>query len=518
MADSRTKKSLINSITSLIFYFINIPIAFINRRYVFEYLGPELLGMEGVISNILGMVNVSELGIYSAVLFSLYKPLVNRDTKKISEVLSIHGILYQYIAIFVILVSSIISLFFPIFFGNNNFPLYYPYIIFFATLINISLSYLVNYRMILLGADQKSYKFTIPMLIFGYIKIVLQWVALIYSPEDIKYIIFVIIELCLTIFSTIVVEIVIVREYPWLKIEKRKGLILIKRNIIILKKTLQVAFHKLSGVILGQTNYIFISAFVSIPMVSIYTNYTILAKSLHRAIGAAFGSISGGIGTLIAEGDNKKVESLYWEYFAIAVFLSSISIFGLLLFTSDIIGFWIVNNSNENIILPETTVFLIAIFYFMFMIRVVDNFLAGYGLYKDIWAPIVEAMILLISTIILGSLFGLNGIISGGIISHFFIVILWKQYFLFKEGIKSSIKKMYASYFKYWILSWGVILPMWLFFRNLNQNKSTIYNLAKVIVIDTSLFVVVLFVVFFLFSKGFRTFLLRMRYFLFKHR
>lgn len=519
MADSRTKKSLINSITSLIFFGINIPISFIGRRYIFQYIGPEVLGMEGVISNILSMVGLAELGIVSSILFTLYKPIINRDTKKISEILSIQGILYSYVAILIVSVSLIISLFFPIFFRDSSFPIYYPYIILISLLTNISLSYMLNYRMIVLNADQKGYKYSVPMLIFGYIKIATQWLILIYSEDQYKYPLYVLVDLTLNIISCIMIDIVIRREYPWLKIEKNKGLIFIRRNMIIVKKTMQIAFHKLAGTIISQTGSIFISMFVSLSMVGIYGNYTLLSYSLNRVVASAFSSISGGIGTLIAEGDNKKVESLYWEYFALAVFISSIAIFGLLSYISDIIRFWIVNSSEVDIILPQRTVFIMSIFYFMLMVRVVDNFIAGYGLFSDIWAPMVEGSIMVISTIILGRLFGLNGVIFSGIISHFFIIILWKQYFLFKNGIKSSVSKMYASYSKYWLIAWGTILTMYFMFSKFfNHDKSTIFNLIKTMTIETSIFVVVLFVVFFLFSKGFRTFLLRMKSFLFKNR
>ena len=73
----------------------------------------------------------------------------------------------------------------------------------------------------------------------------------------------------------------------------------------------------------------------------------------------------------------------------------------------------------------------------------VDSYISAHGLYKDIWAPMTEAVINVSMSVLLGTYFGLNGIIAGILISQVVIISIWKPYFLFKAGLKISAKKYF---------------------------------------------------------------------------
>ena len=93
------------------------------------------------------------------------------------------------------------------------------------------------------------------------------------------------------------------------------------------------------------------------------------------------------------------------------------------------------------------------------MRTVTDSFLQGYGLYSDIWAPIVEAVLNLGLSITLGYYYGLEGIILGITISLLLIVVMWKPIFLYRQGFKISIIKYIRLYIKHIL----VAIPIWIF-------------------------------------------------------
>ena len=78
-----------------------------------------------------------------------------------------------------------------------------------------------------------------------------------------------------------------------------------------------------------------------------------------------------------------------------------------------------------------------------------DQFLNAYGLYYDIWAPIAESIIFIIVAIIGGTLWELEGILLGSIISMLIIVYGWKPYFLFSKGFNIAISKYWLGIIKY---------------------------------------------------------------------
>ena len=105
---------------------------------------------------------------------------------------------------------------------------------------------------------------------------------------------------------------------------------------------------------------------------------------------------------------------------------------------------------GEEYILPQSTFIVLILITFITLSRTNDVFLAAYGLYQDIWAPIVEAMLNLGLSILLGYYYGLTGILSGVLISSLVIVYSWKPYFLYKKGFKENMVEYVLRYLKFY--------------------------------------------------------------------
>ena len=79
IGNSRTKKSLLNSSVSLTFQVLNILIQFVSRKVFLDYLGTEILGLNTTVQNLLQFLNLAELGIGTAIAFTLFKPLAENN-------------------------------------------------------------------------------------------------------------------------------------------------------------------------------------------------------------------------------------------------------------------------------------------------------------------------------------------------------------------------------------------------------------------------------------------------------
>ena len=118
------------------------------------------MGLNTTAQNLLSFLNLAELGIGTAVSYNLYKPLFDGDRKVINDIVSIQGWLYRRIALVVIAGACVLMCFFPLIFAKAEVPLWYTYGTFLALLTSALLGYFVNYRQIVLSADQKEYKVT----------------------------------------------------------------------------------------------------------------------------------------------------------------------------------------------------------------------------------------------------------------------------------------------------------------------------------------------------------------------
>ena len=75
----RTRKSILNAEVGLISYLISLFLAFFSRKIFLDNLGAEFIGLTGTLSNILGLLNLSEMGIGLCISYFLFKPIAEHN-------------------------------------------------------------------------------------------------------------------------------------------------------------------------------------------------------------------------------------------------------------------------------------------------------------------------------------------------------------------------------------------------------------------------------------------------------
>ena len=86
--ESRTHKSLINAKVNLVFYLLTLFTTFFSRKIFLDYLGADFVGLTGTLQNILGLLNLAELGVGAAVSFALYQPIAHGQREEINRIVS----------------------------------------------------------------------------------------------------------------------------------------------------------------------------------------------------------------------------------------------------------------------------------------------------------------------------------------------------------------------------------------------------------------------------------------------
>lgn len=506
-SETRTSKSIKNAKVALLFYFVNLVLQFFSRKIFLEYLGAEVLGLNTTAQNLLGVLNLAELGIGGAIAYALYKPLFKKDTQIINEIVSVQGWMYRRIAYIVIAGACILMCFFPVIFKKADVPLWYAYGSFTVLLISSLLGYFINYRQIVLEADQKEYKVTFCVQGFKLLKIILQILAIRYLPNG--YIFWLVLEVLIAFVTAIVLSLILKQQYPWLETQPRQGKILRKQYPEIIQKTKQIFFHKIATFVLTQTSPLIIYAYSSLTLVAIYGNYMLIVFGVGLLMSSLLNSIHAGVGNLVAEGDFKKIKRVFWELTSFRIWIASVICFGIYNLAHSFVKLWV---GNEYIL--NESAFIVLLFYtFISLTRTNDTFLAAYGLFQDIWAPIIEICLNLGCSIWLGYYYGLTGIILGVVFSLIVIVCVWKPYFLYKCGFKEGIKEYIIRQFKFFLLlgvSWSlsVILLKWMFAEFPVKDY---YDWIKLAMQVVPVYAVISIVLFYITDQGLRDFVKRIK-------
>lgn len=443
MSESRVHKSLLNAKVNLVFYFLSLFFAFFSRKIFLDNLGAEFIGLTGTLGNILGYLNLAEMGIASAIGFSLFKPIQNGNKEELTEILSLFGYLYKRIGTFILIAACVVSLSFPFVFKNTELSFGIIYFAFFSFVGSTLMGYWLNYREILLNSDQKHYLVSIYFQSAGIVKTVVQLLLAYYWGNLYAW---VAIEFVFGIFGCIVLKWKIDKVYPWLHTDTSRGKELLKKYPNIIKSTKQVFIHKIKDFLLSRSDEILIFAFVSLKMVAYYGNYTMIIAKVGLFFSSILDSVGAGVGNLVAEGNKKNMMKVFWELMAIRHFIAGFMVYTMYFLIEPFISLWL---GQEYIIDHTVLVFLLIYMYITNSRGVVDMFNHAYGHYADVWSAWVELVINLSVTIIFGLKYGIIGILLGKIVSTFFIVVLWKPYYLFSQGFMLSISIYWRGTLRY---------------------------------------------------------------------
>lgn len=503
--ESRVKKSLLNARVNLIFYFLTLALSFFSRKIFLDCLGADFVGLTGTLQNLLGFLNLAELGIGSAIGYVLYKPLFDHDEAKINEIISVFGYLYRWIGRIILGAGCILACFLPLIFPDTQFELGIIFFAYFAFLASSLIGYFANYKQTLLGADQKNYVVTAYFQTATIVKTLIQMASAYYTGS---YYLWVVIELAFGIIYSFILNWKINQVYPWLKSEVKQGKLLFKKYPEVMRYTKQLFVQKISYTVQYQTTPFLIYAFVNLKIVAFYGNYTIITDKISQLINTFLESTGASIGNLIAEGNRDKILNVFWELISIRYLIGGTISFAIYNLIDPFIVLWL----GEQYLLPNIVLILIVLNIFISYTRGgVMQFLFGFGLFSDVWAPIAEIIINLSIAIIGGSLWGLKGVLLGGIISQLLIVGIWKPYFLFSRGFRINVWRYWINIAKYIvaiIISWNIL--QFCIINNITISPTSSYAswiLYAIIII--TLYFIICFILMYSLNKGMRDFTYR---------
>ena len=437
---SRSTKSIKNAKIGVFFFLISIVVQFFSRKIFLEHLGNDFIGLAATLRSILGFLNLAELGIGTAIGFTLYKPIFEKNYNEINKVIALLGILYRKIGFIILGIGIIISLFFPLFFPDVEFSFLLIYFAFYTFLISSLLGYFVNFHLALLDAEQKGYIIQGYFQTFNIIRLLFQALVSYYFQS---FYLWISLELIFSVFYSITLRIIIKKQYSWLIINSSEKNEIIKEYPEVIIKIKQLFVHKIGSFVKDGTDNILVYFFINLQSVAFFGNYQLIFMQLTSLVKMVFSGTAAGIGNLVAENDKKNIDKVFWEMLSLQFFIAGF--FGLCIFylLEPFIVIWI---GAEYILDKNVLILMVAIFFIGQIRSPVEHFKNAYGLFSDTWAPAAEAILNLMISYIFGKLWGIAGIMFGTFVSLIIIVLLWKPYFLYKNGFKSNIWKYWKGF------------------------------------------------------------------------
>lgn len=409
----RSKASIRNAIVAVITNILTVLIGFVAQKIFSVTLGQEYLGINGLFSNIVSMLGIVELGIGSAIIYHLYKPLADNNKEKIKSLMVFYKKAYRIIAIIILFIGVAIVPFLSKIVGEVNI-LDNIYIIYFLFIIDTIMSYLLTYKRSILYANQQTYIINSVHLAYLIVMNTLQAIFLFTTKN---YICYLIIKIACRILENLILTCIVNKKYPYIN-EKAKTLDLETKNDI--KKKIKALFlHKIGEFIIKSTDNIVISSFLGIITVGIYSGYSMIINALNLLIQQVYDSITASIGNLLVENNEDKTLKTYKELellnFWIAAFMS-ISFYCIV---TPFVRVWL---GNDYLLSNGVVITLAINLYLQGVRKNINAFKVARGIfYEDRFMPILEVIIKLTFSVMLVNIIGLPGVFLGTIISALFL-------------------------------------------------------------------------------------------------
>ncbi|HJJ18401.1 MAG TPA: oligosaccharide flippase family protein [Clostridiaceae bacterium] len=422
----RTKNAMRNIIFGFINRLVLILGPFVIRTILIKKLGAEYLGLSSLFTSILQVLNLTELGFSSAVVYSMYKPIVEKDVEKICALLNFYKKVYRIIGC-VILVLGIAIMPFIRNLINGSYPNDINiYILYGIYLFNTVISYfLFAYKGALLTAHQRNDVNSNINSIMNIIQYIIQ-IFVIYLWKN--YYVYVVIFPIITILNNIWCAVKVSQMYPQY-LPKGK----ISKDLINdMKKQIRgLMIQKICGTTRNSLDSIFISAFLGLNMVAIYSNYYSIMTAIIGVMNIISTAIVPSIGnSIVTESVDKNYNDMN-KFNFIYMWISGWCTICLACLFQPFMKIWM---GEEYMFSSYFIIILLCIYFYVLKM---GDIRAAYSDAKGLWwenryRAIVESLANIILNIILGKIFGIAGIIAGTLISLLIINFGYGSQILFE--------------------------------------------------------------------------------------
>ncbi|WP_028550878.1 lipopolysaccharide biosynthesis protein [Paenibacillus sp. UNC451MF] len=469
----RINNSIINISVGIGNQLIITFLSFFSRTVFINTLGVEYLGLNGLFTNLLAMLSLAEAGIGSSIIYSLYKPVADNDYEKINVLMKLYKKAYTIIALVVLLLGLLLMPFLPYFIKDSS--LQNIHVIYLLFLVNTVIPYFFSYKTNLLNVYQKSY---ITTAIFTGLSIASTClkIAILYWTQNFIY--YLIVDSTIVISNSIILFIIVNRMYPFLKEKVTAKLDAITKSSII-KNVKAIVLQNVGTYFIFGTSNIMISTFVSIAAVGLYSNYNMLIEICRTFINQIFNNIYHSVGNLVAKESKEKIYSVYKVTMFLNFWLYSFCAIFMYVIIEPFITMWI---GKQFVMEKMVLIVLMITFYERGMRNSISTVKTTAGIFhEDRYAPLIQAVVNLGSSIWLVQVMGISGVFIGALISALLVPFWTTPYFVYKKVFQKPLMHYYGTYAYYAAIGLGTCLLTSLLCRWLTAD--TILVLALKIII-----------------------------------
>ncbi len=436
----RTRNTVTGAIWGAVEKASTILLPFIVRTFLIKKLGSEYLGLSGLFSSILQVLNLTELGFGSAAVFVMYKPIADDDYSTTGAILAFLRKVYKLIGLITITAGVVCTPFLKYLITGNVPSDINIYILYYIYIANTAVSYLLfAHKQSLLSALQLN-RITSKITFFTNTAMRLCQIAVLVLIPN--YYLYIVLMPIFTIVSNISCSVIVDKNYSkWLVYSKLEDSIRhdIKKRIFPLMST------KLAGVLVNAADTLVVSAFLGLTQVAIYNNYYYIMSSVSGFLIVIYNAMQAGIGNALVIDSHEKIMADFKKFCFINNWVVTFCTVCLLCLYQPFMELWV----GKDLMLSFGMVILFCVYFYANTIqRIVVIYKDAAGIWKeDMLRCYLSCGLNLLVNIVTVGYIGLYGVIGSSVAANV-IGLPWMAFILYKTVFKESSKEFYLNEIK----------------------------------------------------------------------
>ena len=436
----RTRNAARNIVFDGTLEIVNMLFPFAISSVMLHCLGTEYLGLNGLFKSLLTFLNLAELGVGSAMVFSMYKPIAEDDTPTICALLRLYRTFYRIIGLIVAATGLILMPVLPNLIKGDLPADMNLYVLYLMNLGNTVMTYwLFAYKGSLLMAHQRRDVISKVTLAVRMTEYTLKILILVLTRN---YYLYLSVQLLCQLTVNVLIAVCATKMYPRYvtagKLPKEKT-----RDIF--HRVRDLFTSKLSATVFDAADTLVISAFMGLTVLALYQNYYFIITALRMMLVVFLNAFMAGVGNkLVMESKEANYRDLE-KISLLFLWILGVSSSMLLCMYQPFIKVWM----GEENMLAVGLVFCFAVYYYsMGANKLINMFKDAAGIWRvDRWRPLTAALANLTLNLITVRFIGLYGVLLSSVVSIVFIQIPWLFHNLFREVFPRECMRKYAGLF-----------------------------------------------------------------------
>lgn len=443
---NRTKNATRNIFFGAILKLYQIIVSFLMRTIMIYLMGVEYLGLNSLFTSILQVLNLAELGVGSAMVYSMYKPIADGEEETVCALLKLYRKYYFLIGLVIATTGICLTPIIPRLISGDIPGELDVYILYLFNLAATVMTYwLFAFKTSLLQAHQRSDVSSKVTIITTTVQYGLQLFVL-WAFHN--YYLYVLAMLTTQVLTNITTAIVTSRMYPQYSPEGE----LPRGTVKTINKRIRDLFAaKLGATVVNSADTVVISAFLGLTVLAMYQNYYFIMSAVMGVLTIVFSSCLAGVGnSMITDSLDKN----YNDFRVITFLMNWIVTVCMCCFATmyqPFIELWV----GHEYVFNMTVVALFCIYFYLVIIQQII------GMYKDaagIWhqdrfRPLVASFMNLILNLSLVRWWGISAIIVSTIASYILVAMPWMINNVFKYVFKRDWKKYIVELIAYFLVA-----------------------------------------------------------------